>query len=190
MTKLTMPCVILSGGMGKRMGGFKQDLPFLDSTLADFQAGRLRECFENVYFSAKTPICNTFGVETILDDNCAFDKDSTAPIFGLFSALKALQSDVFVLSVDAPFFSYESILKIVESDFKNKSVFAKNTKIHPLLGIYRFGVLDSIKTQIERQNYRLMDLLEMIKVEFVEIKAEQTRNLNTPQDYKEACARR
>ncbi|QOQ98232.1 NTP transferase domain-containing protein [Helicobacter winghamensis] len=187
MAKFTMPCVILSGGIGKRIGGFKQDLPFLDSTLANFQAKRLRECFENVYFSAKIPIKNAFGVDTILDCDCAFKKDSTAPIFGLFSALKNLQSDIFVLSIDAPFFSCESVLNIIESDFKDKSVFAKNIKIHPLLGIYRFDVLDFIQAQIERQNYKLMDLLGIIEAEFVEIAVDQTQNLNTQQDYKEAC---
>ncbi|MBX7491017.1 molybdenum cofactor guanylyltransferase [Helicobacter turcicus] len=187
MTKFTMPCVVLSGGMGERMGGFKQNLPFLDSTLANFQAKRLKNCFEYVYFSAKVPIVNVFGVETILDSNCAFQKDSTAPIFGLYSALKALQSDIFVLSIDAPFFACDSVTLLMEQASKIKSVFAKNTKIHPLLGIYRFSALDSIEAQILKRNFKLMDLLKLIGAEFIEVSVEQTRNLNTKQDYEEAC---
>lgn len=185
MAKFTMPCVVLSGGMGKRMGELKQNLPFLDSTLANFQAKRLKDCFKRVYFSAKEPIINSFGVETILDYD--IKKDSIAPIFGLYSTLKALQSDVFVLSVDAPFFAYDSMLLLMEQTSKGKSVFARNTKIHPLLGVYRLSALDSIEAQILKCNFKLVDLLELIGAEFVEIALEQTRNLNTLQDYKEAC---
>ena len=187
MEKFTIPCVILSGGIGRRMGELKQNLPILNSTLANFQAKRLKECFEYVYFSAKAPIENDFDVETILDFDCTFEKERIAPIFGLFSALNSLQRDIFVLSIDAPFFSCASISQIMELNFKNKSIFAKNTKIHPLLGIYRFSALDFIKMQIEKKNYKLIDLLELMQAEFIEISLEQTQNLNTQQDYQAAC---
>ena len=49
-----MPCVVLSGGMGRRMGQLKQNLPICDSTLADFQAKHLKQVFINVYFKKNT----------------------------------------------------------------------------------------------------------------------------------------
>ena len=183
-----MPCVILSGGKGRRMGELKQNLPFLDSTLANFQAKRLKECFDAVYFSAKIPIDNAFGVRTLLDiiDEDAGGKDFTAPIFGVFSALSLLRCDVFVLSIDAPFFSCACAQKVVKSAIKDRSIFVRNTTIHPLLGIYRFNALDSIKMQIARKNYRLVDLLAAIHAQFITIPLEQTQNLNTQEDYKAA----
>ena len=191
LTKIAMPCVVLSGGMGRRMGQLKQNLPICDSTLADFQAKHLKQVFINVYFSAKTRIVNAYGVPTILDDNkiastTIFNPDFTAPIFGLRSALEALKCDIFILSIDAPFFD-DAAIKVVFEAFNGNAIFAKNAKIHPLLGIYPFESLSQIKAQIAAKNYRLTHLLSAINAEFVEIPESKTRNLNRYTDYQNAC---
>ncbi|WP_236096463.1 NTP transferase domain-containing protein [Helicobacter sp. MIT 11-5569] len=182
LEKFAMPCVILSGGVSRRMGRLKQDLPFLDSTLANFQAKRLKDYFDSVYFSAKTPIVNAFLLPTILDSTLEIN----APIFGLKSVLEELKSDVFVLSIDAPFFDDLCIKSLMQA-FVGKGIFAKNTKIHPLLGIYPFSALEIINAQIHARDYKLMHLLEKIEADFVAISEDKTRNLNTPKDYAEAC---
>lgn len=175
-------CVILCGGKSSRMGQKKETLDFLGESLAEFQAKKMQKIFSQVYFSSKSPLLNPPNFPTILDSSTEF-----APIFGLESILKTLQKDAFVLSVDAPFLAKESITKLINSYQKTqKPTFAKNQKIHPLLGIYPYKALDSIKHQIAQKNYRLRDLLGLIGADFVEIPHAQTQNLNTQEDYQNA----
>ncbi len=208
-----MPLVVLCGGRSSRMGRLKQDLVFgseksfkrqrnlekmQQETLANFQVRHFQTQFSKIYFSAKVVIPNAFGVETILDSNtsevwngknCLIDlpKEQFAPIFGLQSALKVLQSDVFVLSIDTPFFDYDCVELILQSYVKNhKPTFARNSKIHPLLGVYTLESLQSIQAQIKQADYKLMRLLDKIEAQFVNVSEEKTQNLNTPEDYKKA----
>lgn len=203
MAKFSMPCVVLCGGRSARMGRLKQDLIFGDEiasiaqeTLANFQAKRLLELFSHIYFSAKFLISNTVGVKTILDNNASIQeaknltnapKEQFAPIFGLQSSLEFLQCDMFVLSIDAPFFDKDCVELILQSYAKNrKPTFAKNSKIHPLLGIYTIESLLKMQAQIAQGDYKLMRLLEGINAQFVAINEDKTQNLNTPEDYQKA----
>ncbi|CAM2952374.1 NTP transferase domain-containing protein [Helicobacter burdigaliensis] len=178
-----LPCVILCGGASKRMGIKKETLEFGGTNLATFQAKKFKNFFKKIYFSSKNPIENLLEIPTILDST----KDIFAPIFGLKSILETLQKDVFVLSVDAPFLTIESVKNLILSYEKSKvPTFFKNDKIHPLLGVYTYKSLQIIEEQIKIQDYKLLKLLDLIKANFVAIPTQQTRNLNTPQDYKEA----
>lgn len=205
LAEFSMPCVVLCGGRSARMGRLKQDLTFGDEaalmkqeTLANFQVKRLSELFSCVYFSAKFLIPNAVGAKTILDNNANIKdtknltntpKEQFAPIFGLQSSLEFLQCDTFVLSIDAPFFDKHCVELILQSYAKNrKPTFAKNSKTHPLLGVYTLESLPKIQAQITKGDYKLMWLLEMINAQFVAINEDKTRNLNTPEDYQEALA--
>lgn len=187
------------------MGRLKQDLTFGDEvasmgqeTLANFQAKRLSKLFSHIYFSAKFLIPNAMGAKTILDNHTDIKdtknltnvpKEQFAPIFGLQSSLEFLQCDFFALSIDAPFFDKHCVELILQSYAKNrKPTFARNSKIHPLLGIYTLESLLAIQAQIAKGDYKLMRLLEAIDAQFVAINEERTQNLNTPEDYQRALA--
>lgn len=205
MATFSMPCVVLCGGRSARMGRLKQDLTFGDEvasmgqeTLANFQAKRLSKLFSHIYFSAKFLIPNAMGARTILDNHTDIKdtknltnvpKEQFAPIFGLQSSLEFLQCDFFALSIDAPFFDKHCVELILQSYAKNrKPTFARNSKIHPLLGIYTLESLLAIQAQIAKGDYKLMRLLEAIDAQFVAINEERTQNLNTPEDYQRALA--
>ncbi|WP_238699251.1 molybdenum cofactor guanylyltransferase [Helicobacter sp. MIT 05-5294] len=197
-----IPLVLLCGGKSVRMGKLKQTLSFggESETLADFQIRRLKGAFESVYLSAKFAIPNAFGIQTILDSNAPEDLDTSttlahlpksqfAPIFGLQSVLESLQCHAFVLSIDAPFFDMDCVAKIWQAYIANrKPTFAKNSKIHPLLGIYTRDSLAQIQAQIAQNDYKLMNLLSAINTQFVEIEEAKTQNLNTQEDYHQALA--
>lgn len=175
-------CIILCGGKSSRMGKKKETLDFFGQSLADFQANKMQKIFKKVYFSSKTTIQNSYKIPTILDSSAEF-----AAIFGLESSLKTLSQSLFVVSIDSPFLAQQSIAKLQESYQKTKkSTFAKNKKIHPLLGIYTYDSLIPIQKQISQKNYRLMELLGIIETNFIEIEESQTQNLNTPYDYLQA----
>ena len=171
-----LPCVILCGGKSERMQSPKESLNILNKTFAQYQFLRCKEIFSDVFFSAKKQI-ESFS--TIIEKDAIY-----APLFGLQNALETLKKDCFVLSIDTPLFDKGCIYEIYESYLKNTiSTFAKNSKIHPLLGIYSLEALPFIKEQIANKDYKLMNLLKKIDSQFVEIREEKTQNLNTPQDY-------
>ncbi|MDE5602703.1 MAG: molybdenum cofactor guanylyltransferase [Helicobacter sp.] len=178
--------IILSGGKSSRMGILKQNLDFFGQSLANFQAKNFHPIFKNLYFSSKTPISNDYNIPTILD------KDNTfAPIFGLKSVLETLGQNIFVISIDTPFLQKNSILKIIDFFQQHQqATFARNEKIHPLIGIYPKDSLSLINSQIQKGNYKLMDLLKNMKsLEFVKISNQESSNLNYPKDYQEAIKR-
>lgn len=117
-------CIILCGGKSSRMGKKKETLDFFGQSLADFQANKMQKIFKKVYFSSKTTIQNSYKIPTILDSSAEF-----AAIFGLESSLKTLSQSLFVVSIDSPFLTQQSIAKLQESYQKTKkSTFAKNKK--------------------------------------------------------------
>ena len=171
-----IPCVILCGGQSKRMQSPKEALDFYGKTFAQYQYLRCKEIFTSVYFSAKK---NIESFPTLIEKD-----EIHAPLFGLQNILETLKKDCFVLSIDTPSLSKDSIQKIIENYKKTQSsTFAKNSKIHPLLGIYTHKTLPFIKEQIANEDYKLMNLLAKIRTDFVEICEKETQNLNTKQDY-------
>lgn len=178
-----LTCIILSGGKSSRMGILKQNLDFFGESLANFQAKNFCQIFKDLYFSSKTPISNDYNIPTILDNENTF-----APIFGLKSVLETLQQNIFVISIDTPFLQKNSVLKIIKSFQQHqRATFAKNVKIHPLIGIYPKDSLSLINSQIQKGNYKLMDLLKnMESLEFIKISNQESSNLNYPKDYQQA----
>lgn len=173
--------VILCGGKSQRMGEKKEYLKFPDSTLADYQASRMKVDFERLYFSSKESVLNSYNIPTIFDNSEVY-----APIFGLCSCIDSINYDIFVLAIDTPFFV--SFCKLMDSFYITKRpTFAKsNFKIHPLIGIYTKDSIDLIKKNIREKNYKLQTLLEAINADFVEVDSKETQNLNYKEDYKEA----
>ena len=107
-----IPCVILSGGKSSRMGEDKSLLPFSSSnTLIQYQYERLKPYFKEIYISSKT---NKFdfvdNTNLILDEN----KDIYSPILALDTILKRFNNKVFIITVDSPFVSIETIKRLID----------------------------------------------------------------------------
>ena len=106
----TTTAVIFAGGKSSRMGEDKALLPFGDyPTLAEFQQAKLKTMFHKVYISAK---------EDKFDFDCMVIEDiytENSPLVGIISIFETLEAEeVFILSVDAPFVTKETIQRLLE----------------------------------------------------------------------------
>lgn len=175
--------VILAGGKSSRMGKDKSLLPFGGfETLAEYQYTRLKRVFDEVYISTKEQKFN-FQAPLIIDK-----EDTFSPLVALDSILKILKSEIFVLGVDMPFVSDQTIYKLLNYYNPQKdAIVAKNDKIEPLCGIYTPNILKNIKELLSKDNHKLNYLLRISDTIVLDGFFEgEFINLNYPKDYEQA----
>ena len=178
--------VIIAGGKSSRMKRDKALLPFGGfSTLTEYQYKRLSPFFDEVYISAKSNKFN-FSVDIIEDIY-----EVSSPLVAIVSIFKTLDADeVFILSVDSPFVSLNTIKDIYEeSKISNSDVIlAKSTNgVEPLCAIYRKSVLPLAEEKLSQNRHRLQSFLDGLECSTIEFESSRDFiNLNYPQDYQDA----
>ena len=182
-----LPCVIFAGGKSSRMGRDKALLPFGDyDTLAEYQYRRLSKIFETVYISAKEDKFS-FEAPVIPDKKSIF-----APMVGILTVMKRLETDFFALSVDSPFVD-EGIVAGLYEVYKSgeyDSVVAKTPSgIHPMCAIYRLHLYPMLQKLVKEGDLRLNALLRQAKTAYVEFGDEKPFfNMNRRDEYETAAA--
>ncbi len=177
----------MAGGKSSRMQQDKALLPFgAYNSLAEYQYRRLSSYFDKIYISAKS---NKFDFEVeIIEDKY---KDSS-PLVALVSVFETLEAEeLFVLSVDAPFVSIETIDKLYREADKEKNIIIAESDYgeEPLCGIYRCSMLKHAKKFLEENNHRLKALLNDADTQKIKISNKEFLNLNHPFEYEEAKKR-
>jgi len=170
------------------MGEDKSLLPFGSyKTLTEFQYAKLSKIFKNVYISCKDKNKFNFDANFIEDDNT--DK-TYAPTAGFVAAFKTLSSEnIFVLSVDSPFVNEEIITLLIENrDTELDAIIAKTDRgIEPLCGIYNRSLEEKFQIMQNTDNHKLGFLLKKSQTKYLHFSNQSLfRNLNHPQEYKEA----
>jgi len=187
----TIPCIIFAGGKSSRMGEDKALLPFGDfPTLTEFQLHKFQPHFKNVYISCKDK--NKFDFQAnFLEDNPLYDV--SAPFIALISIFETLQCDeIFVLSVDTPFFETENFEKLLSHNSKESSIIVSKSSSgqQPLCAIYKKEVLPIMIDLMAEKRYRFSSLFDKISTKFVAFSDDTIfTNLNFPEDYKTALQR-
>lgn len=156
LEKSDIPCIICAGGKSSRFGEDKALL------FAEYQYRRMQKIFKNVYLSTKENKFN-FDAQLLLDE-----EEIHAPIFALKKALESFE-EVFILSVDTPLVTAESIKILTEQ----KAVAEGN----PLIGYYNQSFLPSIYYKITQKRYNLS-----LKQSFHPIEASELCNINYQED--------
>jgi len=180
--------VIFAGGKSSRMGKDKALLPFANyPTLTEFQQDKLSTLFDEVYVSAK---------ENKFDFDCRVIQDNykeNSPLVGLISIFESLKAEeIFILSVDAPFVSKETIEKLLAHNESRFDVIVAQSPngAQPLCGLYKRSILPLAYAQLEKENHRLGDLLRLAHTLFVEFDEDAPfTNLNRPEEYQQALKR-
>ncbi len=180
--------VIFAGGKSSRMGKDKALLPFANyPTLTEFQQDKLSTLFDEVYVSAK---------ENKFDFDCRVIQDNykeNSPLVGLISIFESLKAEeIFILSVDAPFVSKETIEKLLAHNARRFDVIVAQSPsgVQPLCGLYKRSILPLAYAQLEKENHRLGDLLRLAHTLFVEFDEDTPfTNLNRPEEYQQALKR-
>ncbi|MFA9240037.1 MAG: molybdenum cofactor guanylyltransferase MobA [Candidatus Paceibacteria bacterium] len=183
-----IPCVILCGGKSSRMGEDKSLLPFSSSaSLTQYQFDRLKPYFKNIYLSSKT---NKFDFisdnELLLDEN----KDVFSPILALNTIFNKFENQkIFIITVDTPLVSIESISKLIEESKDVDICVAQTEKIHNLCGVFSSNISLAIKNMIENNIHKIGYLIKNNKFKILEFPNDsEFININNQNDYEKALS--
>jgi len=188
---INCPAVILAGGKSSRMKEDKSLLPFADAkTLAQYQYNRLEKIFNKVYISSKI---NKFD---FLKDECFIKDIDTiySPMLALESILQNISNEfVFIITVDTPFISVDTITKLYEEFLSTKSKILipkdKEGNTHNLCGFFDKSLLPTITELIHKQDiHRIGYLIKHSNSKELLIDSMQEFiNLNDKEQYHKAC---
>ncbi len=177
-----LSCVILCGGQSKRMGQDKALLAFSkQKSLSYYQYSRLEPYFDTCYLSAKT---NKFDFEAkIIQDNFT----DYSPLLALKNILETTKKATFIICVDTPFVSLNSIFKLYENLKTNDAIIARAKRTHYLCGIYSPKILPFINKNLELNNHAIRKSLELASVKYQDfVNEEEFMNVNTKEEYKKS----
>jgi molybdenum cofactor guanylyltransferase len=183
-TPFEISCVILCGGKSSRMGEDKSLLPFSSSnSLTQYQYERLKPYFKNIYLSSKI---NKFD---FADDNVLIldeEKNIYSPILALNTIFDKLKNQkVFIITVDTPFVSIESINKLFKESKDVDICVAQTERIHNLCGIFSSDISLSIKNMINNDIHKIGYLIKNNKSKIVEFPDnDEFININNKDEYK------
>lgn len=165
------------------MGEDKSLLPFSSSkTLTQYQFDRLKPYFKNIYLSSKTDKFDFISAnELILDEN----KDIFSPILALNTIFDKLKNQkVFIITVDTPLVSIESISKLIEESKGVDICVAQTEKIHNLCGVFSSNISSTIKNMIENDIHKIGYLIKNNKFKVIEFQNnDEFININNKNDY-------
>ena len=182
-TPFEITCVILSGGKSSRMGEDKSLLPFSSSkTLIQYQYDRLKPYFKNIYISSKVDKFDFLEKEfLILDEN----KDIFSPILALDTIFKKFQNQkIFIITVDTPFVSIDTISKLIEESKDCDICIAQTEKTHNLCGVFSSNISLTIKTMIENDIHKIWFLIKNNIYKIIELpNNNEFLNINHRDDY-------
>jgi len=176
-----IPCVILCGGKSSRMGEDKALLPFDKyNSLVQYQFERLKPYFKSIHLSSKT---NKFDFPC----DIIYDKeDVSSPMVALKNILSTLEDDkVFIMTVDTPFVSLETIDKLYASSKDLDITVAQTLRTHNLCGVFSKSILEKVIEMVNDDFHKIGALLKRVNISYVKFEDEnEFLNLNTPEEYK------
>lgn len=181
-------CMILAGGKSSRMGTDKALLEINGTNFIGKIAGELNFFEEKFFARGNCEAVSVPGWQNIPDiyPECG-------PIGGLHAALKTCRSDALVcVTCDMPLLKSELVRDLCDQMTEEyDAVILKETdgRIHPTCGIYRKSAVNVFEQQILDGNYRMMQVLDRLRVKYVTIDPQigswQLKNINTPEDLRE-----
>lgn len=194
--------LILGGGRGSRMGYldksqliYRDNLTFLEKILSE-----LPDDSEILFSTNSSSYCHDNNNYNFQDKKFKIIKDifpECGPISGLHSALKNMKGDyLMVITCDTPnitkdFIDYISQFIPLSLDLNLDIITVKDNhgRIHPLCcSIYSKNMLHDIEKNIQKKDFKIMNLLENSNVKIlnsfpVDFDLDNLLlNINTPED--------
>lgn len=163
---------ILCGGKSSRMQSEKglvlfQDKPFIEHII-----------------QAILPVTNQIKLITASSeyDYLEYEKIpdiivDKGPLGGIYTALSHSETEFnLILSCDIPLISTGLLQELISKHTREAgiTIFASESKTHPLIGIYSKDILPVIKKSIDAGELRMMDLLSKVPHQIIKIEENET----------------
>lgn len=185
-----MWALILAGGVSRRMGRSKQDLPFGAGTLLERTVAVAREFAEEVVLVGDDAAASRLGLRAAQDWQAG-----AGPLSGLAGGLAVCpEGQHALLASDLPFLTGDLLRRMERLAGQAEAVVpVVEGRRHPLCALYRTDCLQPARACLS-QNRRRMDVL-LDRVELHEVTPEQVHpldlvravmNVNTPEQYQQA----
>jgi molybdopterin-guanine dinucleotide biosynthesis protein A len=189
---LDMNGIILAGGENRRMGSDKAFLAINERPIIERIISVLKGLFDRVIVVTNSPaLYASYDVSTVTDA-----VDARGPLTGIYTGLLRSSDEYgFVAACDMPFLNSRLIAYMKEAAEGYDAVVPRlNGQVEPLHAVYHRGLLPLIESQLRRDDQRIQGLFGQARVRYIEeheidaFDPEKLsfRNLNTPQQYKEA----
>ena len=178
---------ILTGGQSRRFNTDKSLVQINGKSLTQIIHESLSPIFNNIFIVGKE---NNFPNYNFIKDV----KPVQCPLNGIVTALEHSKNDwTFVSACDLPFVSENIIINLYKNTKSDTQIILPivDNKFQPLCAFYHKSVLRNFNTAIDKKKYSLMKLLDQIEIEKVEIPnadKEQFLNINYPDDLTKAEA--
>ena len=185
-----MWALILAGGVSRRMGRSKQDLPFGAGTLLERTVAVAREFAEEVVLVGDDAAASRLGLRAAQDWQAG-----AGPLSGLAGGLAVCpEGRHALLACDLPFLTGDLLRRMERVAGQAEAVVPLvEGRRHPLCALYRTDCLQPARACLAHNRRRMDDLLD--RVEFHEVTPEQVlpldlvravMNVNTPEQYQQA----
>lgn len=191
--------VVLCGGRSERMGQAKALLPFGPESMLQRVVRLLGEVVQPVVVvAAPSQDLPALPPEVrVVCDRAA----GCGPLEGLYCGLQACGLGVnaaFVSGCDTPLLRPVWVHRMIEllGDF-DVVVPREGRFPHPLSGVYRTHVAETMRTLLERRQFRLQDFYHQVSTRFVDVELlrsvdpelDSLLNANCAEDYRRALSR-
>ena len=182
----TVSAVLLAGGKSTRMGSDKAALPFLGTTMLEYQVKRLKDLgIEDIMVSGK---------ETDLPQ-VRYIRDvypGKGPLAGMHACfMNAMHESCLVVAVDMPLIRMETLNFLLEAHREGNSratVLVSQGHWQPLLAVYERDLFSEAEKLLQAGRGSVKALLEQVHCQFAEYRGEEAciMNCNTPEAYQKA----
>jgi molybdopterin-guanine dinucleotide biosynthesis protein len=185
--KIKISAGILAGGKSSRMGTNKALLKYSNRRFIDRIISEMGGFSQTLISAAQKGDYEELGLPVYYDEHIGI-----GPIEGIYQMLKnASEEYVFVCAADMPFIKgslVEYMTQFISSDY-DCYVIMDDKRVQPLCAIYSKKILNVVEEQIEKGDYRLVDILELTRTKYIELKytcfdKKVVRNINTRDEYK------
>jgi molybdopterin-guanine dinucleotide biosynthesis protein A len=190
--------IVLAGGRSTRMGTAKADLPFGDETMLQRVVRLLGSVVSPiVVVAAADQVLPALPADVIVTRD---ERPGRGPLEGLRAGLKALPDTAtvaYVTSCDVPLLVPAFAARMLTlAEGHAIAVMEIDGFTHPLSAVYRRDTLAQVESLLAQDRLRPAFLFEAVRTRRVQ-PAEMTavdpdlrtlRNLNTPDDYRQALA--
>lgn len=152
------------------------------SSLSSYQYNRLKPYFHNIFLSSKINKFD-FSCEIILDNGEIY-----SPLIALKTILENIKlPKVFIITVDTPLVSIETINKLINESDKYDITVAKTQRLHSLTGVFSKSILNEINEMLNEDIHKIGYLLKKVNTKIITFEDDnEFINLNHKEDYHKA----